>query len=62
MSETTKQKLSDSLGKSIYCIELNKTWKRIRECAKELNLDESNISKVCRGKYKQLKGYHFKYL
>ena len=49
-------------AKPVYCIELDKKWDCIKDCAEELNLCESNISAVCKGKYRQIKGYHFKYI
>lgn len=52
----------NQMARKIKCIELNKIYDTIRECAKELNLDESSISKVCRGKGKTCGGYHFCYL
>lgn len=38
-----------------------KTWNSISECAKELNLNISGISKVLKGRIKTTKGYKFKY-
>lgn len=70
-SEETKQKMRDnhadlkgskhSKAKKIYCIELNKSWDSITECAEELGLNRANIISCCKGRQKTVKGYHFKY-
>ena len=39
---------------------LIKEYKSISECARDMNLDKGNISKVVKGNYKQYKGYVFK--
>lgn len=51
-----------SLNKKIICLNNSKKYYSIREAARNLNLDNSSISKVCKGKIKQTKGYKFKYL
>ena len=33
----------------------------IQECGRQLNIPATRISKICRGKGKTAKGYHFKY-
>ena len=38
-----------------------KEYKSLSECARQINLDKGNIQKVCKGIYKQHKGYVFKY-
>ena len=38
-----------------------KIYESIQECARQLNLEATNISKVCGGKGKTVKGYHLKY-
>ena len=48
--------------KSVYCVELDKTFNGIREAAKELNLHSTNITKVCKGKQKTTGGYHWRYV
>lgn len=49
-------------SKPVYCIELDKSWNSIKECAKELNLHSTAISAVCRGKYKTTGKKHFIFL
>lgn len=46
----------------VYCIELDKFWDCINDCAKELGLMQQSISQVCRGRLKTTGGYHFEYL
>ena len=56
-----KQKINNSNSKKIYCVELDKTWNTIKECAKELNINYRYLCKILRGE-KQTEGYHFKEL
>ena len=60
-SEETKAKMSESRKKKVYCLETNKTYPSVKQCAEELGLNKSSISNVCNGKQKQTKGYHFYY-
>lgn len=62
-SDEKRKKLSQNYPnkKMVYCEELDKVFNSIQECGRELNIPAINISKVCRGKGKTLKGYHFKY-
>lgn len=39
-----------------------KYWNSISECCRSLNLDNSSITKVCKGKLNYHKGYKFKYI
>ncbi len=48
-------------GKKIYCKETDKVYNSQKEAAKELGLDQGNISKVCRGIFRQTGGYHFEF-
>ena len=56
-SEETK----DKKRKKIYCIELDKVFNSIKEASEELNISKGSICLVCKGIYKQIKGYHFIY-
>lgn len=62
-SETKKEILRNTNPKmkKVYCSETNKIYKSIQECARELNLFATNVSKVCKGKMKSTKGYHLSY-
>ena len=64
-SEKSIQIVSEVKSKSIKCFDLDgnyiKTYKSLREAEKELDIDNSNISAVCTGKYNQIKGYIFRY-
>ena len=46
---------------SITCLENNITYKSANQASKELNTASASIIKVCRGIYKQIKGYTFKF-
>lgn len=38
-----------------------KTWDSIRECSRELNIDDASISRCLKGRYKKAGGYIWKY-
>jgi len=40
---------------------LIKEYDSISSCGRDMNLDKGTIQRVCKGKYKQYKGYVFKY-
>lgn len=70
-TEETKNKMSENhadyngsknpKAKKIYCVELDKVFDTIKECAEELNINYTNIINVCRGRQKTAGGYHFIY-
>lgn len=62
-SEEKKKKLSENYPnkKKVYCKELDKVFDSIQQCGKELGIPATNISKLCNGRGKTLKGYHLKY-
>lgn len=58
-----KEKRTDTgIPKLVRCIELDTIYSSGAEAARCLNLDPSHISKVCRGKAKTHKGYHFEFV
>lgn len=61
-SEEKKQILKEkSHKKPVYCEELDKVFESVQECGRQLGIPATNISKLCNGRGKTLKGYHFKY-
>ena len=62
-SEAKKKKLSQNYPhkRKVYCEELDKVFDSVQQCSKELNIPATNISKLCKGKGKTLKGYHLRY-
>ena len=73
LSEEHKKKLSEShkgkncgsnngMAKKVYCVENDTIYNTIKEASEELGIFSSNIVAVCKGKLKQTKGYHFKYI
>lgn len=48
-------------SKPIYCVELNRTFDGARIAARELGLDQSGVTKCCKGKQKTCGGYHWRY-
>ena len=62
-SEEKKKKLAENYPnkKQVFCIETNKVYPSVQECARQLGLYATNISKVCKGIHKTTGGYHFSY-
>ena len=61
-SEEKKQILKEkSHKKSVYCEELDKIFESVQECGRQLGIPATNISKLCNGRGKTLKGYHLRY-
>lgn len=62
-TEEKKKKLSQSYPnkKRVYCEELNIVYESVQECSRQLGIPATNISKLCNGRGKTLKGYHLKY-
>lgn len=47
--------------KPVYCEELDIIFESVQECSRQLDIPATNISKLCQGKGKTLKGYHLRY-
>lgn len=62
-SEEKKQNLSKNYPhkKRVYCQELDTVYESVQECGRQLGIPATNISKLCKGRGKTLKGYHLKY-
>ena len=61
-SEEKKQTLKEkSHKKPVYCEELNKVFESVQECGRQLGIPATNITKLCNGRSKTLKGYHLRY-
>lgn len=61
-SEQAKENIQKaSHKKPVYCEELNKVFESVQECSRQLGIPATNISKLCNGRGKTLKGYHLKY-
>ena len=56
------RKRRDCSSNLVRCIELNTIYPSASEAARCLNLDQSNISKVCLGKLKRTGGYHWEFV
>lgn len=56
--------ITGKIARAVYCIELNQTFKSVREAARILNISKGSISEVCRGSKtrKTAGGYHWRYL
>ena len=47
--------------KPVYCEELKTVFESVQECSRQLGIPATNISKLCKGRGKTLKGYHLRY-
>lgn len=47
--------------KKVYCIETDTIYESVQECARQLNLYATNITKVCKGIHQTTGGYHLQY-
>lgn len=59
---TRNTRISNANSKKVYCIELNKTFKGLREAEQETGINHSGISRACRGQQQTAGGYHWSYL
>ena len=55
------EKAAKRCRKPVYCEELNRTFESGIAVARELGLDNSSITKCCKGKQKTCGGYHWRY-
>lgn len=66
ISNKLKGRFNEKNCKKVYQYNLNgvfiKEWPSTREIERVLNFDNTCISAVCRGKYKQSYGYIWKYV
>lgn len=62
-SEEKKKKLFQNYPhkRKVYCEELDMIFESVQECRRYINAPATNISKVCNGRGKTVKGYHLKY-
>lgn len=59
---TRTQRCAEALGKAVFCIELNKAFKSMREAAEATGAQISHISEVCNGKAKSAGKYHWRFV
>lgn len=62
-SEDKKKKLSKSYPhkKKVFCKETKEIYDSVQECARQLNLHATSVSRVCRGLMHTTGGYHLQY-
>lgn len=62
-SEQKRKQLSQNYPnkKPVYCLELDTVFESVQECSRQLDIPATNISKLCNGRGKTLKGYHLSY-
>ena len=49
-------------SKAVLCVETGKVYPTLRDAGKDLGLSPSNLTPVCKGKWKTFGGYHWRYL
>lgn len=62
-SQEKRDRLSKSYPnkKPVYCLETNTIYPSVQECARQLGLYATNVTKVCKGIHKTTGGYHLSY-
>lgn len=62
-SEEKKEKLKESYPnkRKVYCEELDIVFPSVQECARQIGAEATNVTKLCKGRGKTLKGYHLRY-
>lgn len=62
-SQDKRKKLSQNYPKQkrVYCVETDTIYRSVQECARQLHLHATNVSKVCRGIHQTTGEYHLKY-
>lgn len=62
-SQDKRKKLSQNYPKQkrVYCVETDTIYRSVQECARQLHLHATNVSKVCKGIHQMTGGYHLKY-
>ena len=62
-SEEKKKKLFQNYPnkRKVYCEELDTIYESVQECGRQLGIPATNITKLCNGRGKTLKGYHLRY-
>ena len=58
---TRNKRVSKANSIPVYCFELKKIYSCAKEAGKELNIDNSDIGKACKGKLKRAGGYLWEY-
>lgn len=59
---TRTKRATAACKKPVYCVELDKTYDCAANAAKELGIYATNITRVCKGRGKTYKGYHWMYV
>ena len=60
-TEETKRRISRKNSVSVICLDDKKIFKSIKEASIYYNVDQTGIVRVCKGKLKAVKGFHFSY-
>lgn len=60
--QRAKESIKTKYGKSVYCVELDKTFSSAGEASAELHIKDDRIRYCCKGRRKTAGGYHWKYV
>ena len=58
---TRNKKNSDAKSIAVFCLELNKVFRSIKDAANEVGISPVYIGRCCKGKQKTSGGYHWQY-
>ena len=59
---TRNERIRKVLGKRVLCIETGVIYSSTMDAARQTGIDQSGISKCCRGIYRTCGGFHWKYI
>lgn len=58
---TRNKRIAETLGRAVYCIELDRHYKSISDAARELHISGGNISEVVNGNRRIAGGFHWRW-
>ena len=61
-SKTRSRGEKNPKSKAVRCVETGRVYSTVAAAAKEISTSTSNVSAVCKGKYKKTKGFSFEYV
>lgn len=58
---TRSSRAGKTIGKPVYCVELDKTFDTLTAAAQELGMSAASISRCCKGRTETYGGYHWQF-
>lgn len=62
LSEEWKTKIAESQYKKVCIVDLNLTFDSVKDCAKYLNVQSTNVTRACKSDTRKVRGYQVKYV